>query len=194
MSRAASSTPLQLADPSVGRTWWCYAAGVVTAALCLTLSACSSSETLGPEPLSVAELLGEYELVSYGGQPLPTGNGRATYYGGEIVLEQKQRYTETLDVESCYPASPCTRDTSTSGGTWLLLHDGTLYFDPHEGYGWPPPSYRGGMDRKSAFTFPVPIPARSALRIGASNRSLHFFSAGPNVFLVCTDKFTSPLA
>lgn len=139
MSRAASSTPLQLADHSVGRTRGRYAAGVVTAALCLSLSACSSSETLAPEPLLVEDLLGAYELVSYWGQPLPTGNGRATYYGGEIVLEQKQLYTETVEVESCYPASPCTLDTLTSGGTWLLLHDGTLYFDPHEGYGWPPP-------------------------------------------------------
>lgn len=175
MSRAASSTPLQLADYSV-RTWWRYAAGVVTAALCLSLSACSSSETLGsegPEPLSVAELLGEYELVSYWGQPLPAGNGRATYYGGEIVLEQNQLYTRTVDVESCYPASPCTRDTSTSGGTWLLLHDGTLYLDPHESYGWPPLASRR-TGRKSAFTFRVPTPARSASRTGASNRSLHF--------------------
>ena len=63
---------------------------------------------------------------------LPTTEARSS-------LERKQLYTETVDVESCYPASPCTRDTLTSGGTWLLLHDGTLYLDPHEGYVWPPP-------------------------------------------------------
>lgn len=138
MSQTASNRPL-LADCLFGQTRWRYAAGVVTAALCLTLSACGGSETLAPEPLLIGDLLGTYELVSYWGQPLPTGNGRVTYYGGKIVLEQKQLYTETTDAESCYPAAPCTRDTSTSGGTWLLLHDGTLYLDPHEGYGWPPP-------------------------------------------------------
>lgn len=138
MSRTASSTPSQLADYSLGRTRWRYAAGVVIAALGLSLSACGSSN-LAPEPLLVDNLLGTYKLVSYWGQPLPTGNGRTTYYGGEIVLEQKQLYTETIDVESCYPVGPCTRGASTSGGTWLLLHDGTLYLDPHEGYGWPPP-------------------------------------------------------
>jgi len=114
----------------------CYAASIGAAALCLTMTACSGPEVLSPEP---QDLLGEYELVSYGGQPLPTGNGRATYYGGKIVLEREQLYTETVDVEICPPAASCTRSTSSSGGTWLLLHDGTLYFDPHQSYGWPPP-------------------------------------------------------
>lgn len=103
------------------------------------MTACGGSGAPGPEPLLVEDLLGTYELVSYEGQPLPTGNGRATYYGGKIVLGREQLYTETIDVESCSPAAPCTRNTSSSGGTWLLLHDGTLYFDPHQGYGWPPP-------------------------------------------------------
>lgn len=100
----------------------------------------SSSEALGPEPLP-GNLLGEYVLVSYGGQPqpLPTGNGQATYYGGKIVLKRDRLYTEIVDVELSSPAAPYTRGTSSSGGTWLLLHDGTLYFDPHQGYGWPLP-------------------------------------------------------
>lgn len=110
--------------------------GVV--ALCLAMTSCSS-EAPGPEQLPVEGLLGAYELVSYEGRPLPTGNGRATYYGSNIVLEREQRYTQAVDAEICGPVGSCTRSTSSSGGTWLLLHDGTLYFDPYEGYGWPPP-------------------------------------------------------
>lgn len=132
------SLPLHGASQLIKWTRQRYAASIGAVALCFTLTACSGSEALSPELLP-ENLLGEYALVGYGGQPLPAGNGRATYYGGKLVLERDQLYTQTVDVELCPPAVPCTRSTSSSGGTWLLLHDGTLYFDPHQGYGWPPP-------------------------------------------------------
>lgn len=116
-----------------------YVGSIGAVALCFAITSCGSSEIPGPEQLPVEGLLGEYTLVSYGGQSLPAGNGRATYYGGQIVLGREQLYTQTLDVETCPPAASCTRSTSSSGGTWLLLHDGTLYFDPTQSYGWPPP-------------------------------------------------------
>ncbi len=121
--------------------WWQIQfriASIPLFALGLALTSCSSSKAPNPKPLTTENLLGVYELVSYEGQPLPTGNGRATFYGGKIVLKQKQLYTQTVDVETCYPATPCERNTGNDGGTWLLLSDSTLYFDSSQSYGWPP--------------------------------------------------------
>ncbi len=116
-----------------------YAAWGGGGMLCLALTACGGTGTPNPASLSVDDLFGVYVLASYEGQFLPSGNGRTTYYGGSLNLERDGRYTETIDAEVCSPAAPCTRDTSFSGGTWLLLRDGTLYLDPQEGYSWPPP-------------------------------------------------------
>ncbi len=64
MSRTTSNKHYQLANYSFEQTRWRYAAGVVMAALGLSLSACSSPN-LAPEPLLVEDLLGTYKLVSY---------------------------------------------------------------------------------------------------------------------------------
>jgi|SRR5262245_49093023 len=106
----------------------------------LLVVACSTGEPAGPRGLAPADLAGEYELTRIGTQPLPASPfpGRVTVFSGHLQLLADLRYTSIGRSEVCVLGT-CTTRTDTTGGTWLVLQSGELYFDSQQGYSWPPP-------------------------------------------------------
>jgi hypothetical protein len=87
---------------------------------------------------SVAQVAGEYELVRYFGQPLPADKfARGTVEAGHLSLHVDQRYTRTWKGTTCLLGS-CTRADGSDSGVWMVLADGTVYFDSATSTSWPP--------------------------------------------------------
>jgi hypothetical protein len=88
--------------------------------------------------LSVSQIAGEYELVRFFGQPLPADNfARGTVEARHISLLTDQRYTRTWRGTTCALGS-CARADGSDSGYWMVLADGTVYFDSQAGTSWPP--------------------------------------------------------
>lgn len=95
----------------------------------------------GAEPsgvLPVSQIAGEYELTRYFGQSLPADNfGRGTVEAKHLSLLADQRFTRTYRGEICVLGS-CARADGSDSGVWMVLADGTLYFDSNTSTSWPP--------------------------------------------------------
>lgn len=88
--------------------------------------------------LAVSQIAGEYELVRFFGQSLPADNfGRGTVEARHLSLLADQRYTRTFSGTVCVLGS-CARSDGSDGGVWMVLADGTLYFDSQSTTSWPP--------------------------------------------------------
>lgn len=95
----------------------------------------------GAEPSGVlagSQLAGDYELVRFFGQSLPANNfGRGTVEARHLSLLADQRYTRTYSGTACVLGS-CARADGSDDGVWMVLADGTLYFDSPSSTSWPP--------------------------------------------------------
>ena len=88
--------------------------------------------------LAVTQIAGEYELVRFFGQSLPADNfGRGTVEARHLNLLADQRYSRTSRGTACVLGS-CARADASDSGVWMVLADGTLYFDSPSSTGWPP--------------------------------------------------------
>lgn len=88
--------------------------------------------------LAVSQIAGEYELVRFFGQSLPADNfARGTVESRHVSLLADQRYTKTWKGTTCALGS-CARADGSDSGVWMVLADGTLYFDSQTGISWPP--------------------------------------------------------
>jgi hypothetical protein len=110
---------------------------VTVLALCCGAWLGCDDDSLGPS-LSIAEVAGEYELTEVEGHFLPANVlGRLTVFSGHLTLGLDLRYERAEHNEIC-AAGSCDEAQDTVFGTWLLLHDGSLYLDSREGYSFPP--------------------------------------------------------
>jgi hypothetical protein len=88
--------------------------------------------------LPVSQIAGEYELVRFFGQSLPADNfARGTVESRHVSLLADQHYTKTWKGTSCALGS-CVRADGSDSGVWVVLADGTVYFDSQAGISWPP--------------------------------------------------------
>jgi hypothetical protein len=92
------------------------------ALLALTaLAACTSEIDESTRPQNI---VGTYQLVSYGGKPLPSttrsaSGGTSELLGGELVLAADKRWTET----ESFRVNGAQVKPVVSSGTWTLIRD-----------------------------------------------------------------------
>lgn len=98
------------------------------------ISLCGCGDAPNGVP-AASQTAGEYELVRFFGQPLPADNcARGTVEARHLSLFADQRYTKTWKGTACALGS-CERADGSESGVWVVLANGSLYFDPQSGTG-----------------------------------------------------------
>jgi hypothetical protein len=109
--------------------------GILLIAATVVLSGCGDAPS---GVRTVSQIAGEYELVRYFDQSLPADNfGRGTVEARHLSLLADQRFTKTSRGTICILGS-CARADGSESGVWMILVDGSLYFDALSHTSWPP--------------------------------------------------------